>query len=351
MKPKYCPIPLYLYKCKNYNPIPYWKSNIQFKYFTIDFTQNGNINYRYRLRPSDEWNHTKDISINYAALSHGVYQFEIQSANSSGQWSASTKYPFTINPPFWKTTWFIALGIISITLIIFSIYRYQIRQIKIKANFERNIQDLRQAALRAQMNPHFIFNCLNSIQGFIIAGDNSIATNYLLRFAQLIRSVLNASQEKLVSMEDEVDLLQHYVFLENLRMEQPFDFKITIDPKIDTYEVCIPPLLTQPLLENAIIHGLSPSKRKGKIEIIYQLENELLRVRIKDNGIGCTNEHLKVRDRDFYQSLGLGIIQKRLELQNKNHIPKPFIAFQSLQNAEGWQQGTQVTLSIYMGST
>ena len=336
------------YPGKAGHALPHWKSNIEFRYFTFDYTQNGNIHYRYRLRPSDAWSYSQDLAVNYAALAPGAYQFELQSANTAGRWSPSTRYSFAISPPFWKTAWFIGLAILSLGLLLLGLYRYQVRQIKIKANFERDLQNLRQAALRAQMHPHFIFNCLNSIQGFIIANDRRTATDYLARFARLIRSILNTSQEKLIPIEAEVALLKDNTFLENLRMEQPFEFNLSIDPKIDTFELRIPPLLTQPLIENAIIHGLSTSPRRGKIEIAYQLAERFLQISVRDNGVGLADSQAGQQS-SLHQSMGVDLIRKRLELQNQGFLSKPFIAFGSLRGRAGWQYGTEVTIKVYTG--
>ncbi len=239
------------------------------------------------------------------------------------------------------------LCFIAVATVIYLIYRNRIQQIENKAALELQIQELRQSALRAQMNPHFIFNCLNSIQGYIAKGDSISATHYLAHFSRLIRIVLNTSIKQFIPLEEEIALLKHYMELENLRLTENFEYEINIDPKIDVFEVSIPPLLVQPLIENAIIHGLAKIKTKGRIEINYAIKENNLRIRVRDNGIGFTKQKQKNNQKSrAHESLGIGITLKRLQLQHDELLKNEPFEVQSLEGVKGWGRGTQVTILI-----
>lgn len=163
------------------------ESNIQFHFFAIDYQQNGNIPYRFRLHEADPWGYTKSTNVSYAALSPGDYHFEVQAAGKNGQWGPSAKYSFAIHPPFWKQAWFIISGLLFLLGLSNLLYQNRIRKIKNKIQLDLQIQELKRSALQAQMNPHFIFNCLHSIQGFILEKNTEAAIHYLSHFSHLIR--------------------------------------------------------------------------------------------------------------------------------------------------------------------
>ncbi|MEM9921534.1 MAG: histidine kinase, partial [Bacteroidota bacterium] len=325
------------------NHLSYQESNVQFHFFAIDYQQNGNISYRHRLNETSQWSHTKLTNISYAALSPGSYNFEVQALGKNGCWGPSIAYPFAIQPPFWKQYWFIIASLLAFLGITHLVYQNRIRQIKGKAQLELKIQELQRSALQAQMNPHFIFNCLNSIQGFIAEKNTKAAIHYLSHFSRLIRAVLNASVKRAIPVEDEIELLQNYMELEKSRMPHPFDYHIIVDPALDVSEIFIPPLLTQPIVENAIIHGLSKVERKGRIEIRYQAFDEhKIKVTIRDNGKGMEEKAVN----SIYPSLGMGITQKRLEIQQLNVHKKDLLSVKSLVGQADWQQGTQLEILI-----
>ncbi|MEO1628462.1 MAG: histidine kinase, partial [Bacteroidota bacterium] len=319
------------------------ESNIQFHFFAIDYQQNGNIPYRFRLHEADPWGYTKSTNVSYAALSPGDYHFEVQAAGKNGQWGPSAKYSFAIHPPFWKQAWFIISGLLFLLGLTNLLYQNRIRKIKNKIQLDLQIQELKRSALQAQMNPHFIFNCLHSIQGFILEKNTEAAIHYLSHFSHLIRAVLNASAKQSIALEEETELLQNYMELEKSRMKHPFDYHIVVDPALDASDVFIPPLLIQPIVENAIIHGLSKMDRKGRIEICCQAFDESnIKVIVRDNGMGIQ----KKRNGSIHPSLGMGITQKRLEIQQLNTNKKDLLSIKSLAGVEGWEQGTQLEMLI-----
>lgn len=170
---------------------------------------------------------------------------------------------------------------------------------------------LQAKALQAQMNPHFIFNCLNSIQSYIMSNDRLAAMDYLSLFAKLIRQYLKASSQKEITLEDEINLLSSYLTIEQLRKNNNFEYNIKVESILDYSKIMIPPLLIQPFVENAIIHGLLNKPRNGRIDINFRLSEQKLLVEIRDNGSGIQN-NFETKD----ESLGLKITSKRLEFIN-----------------------------------
>lgn len=324
--------------------LSYQQNNLAFTYLTFNYKLDGNIEYRYRLNPHDSWTLTRNKTVNLAALSPDTYQFEVQARNEDGFWSNSTIIPFYIRPPFWETWWFWSLlGVCSIG-IMYLFYQSRIDRLKKEANLERELYELRQSALRAQMKPHFIFNCLNSIQGFIAQGNNQKATRYLARFAKLIRAVLDTSMQNSVALSDEIQMLENYLTLEKIRFQNSFDFAFKINPEIDTSEIYLPPLLVQPYIENAIIHGLADDQKDGLIQIAYSLVQNHLKISIQDNGIGIYQSQKK-KNNSLHKSVGMTITNKRLELLSpKSEIDH--LKIEELKGDDGKIQGTRITLLV-----
>jgi hypothetical protein len=210
---------------------------------------------------------------------------------------------------------------------------------------ENQIIHLERAALQAQMNPHFIFNSLNSIQNFIARNDQIKAMDYLSNFAKLIRRILNASGEKTITLEEELTMLQGYLKLEKLRFKDKFDYKFELAENVNTSEVKIPPLLIQPFIENAVIHGMKNKSGSGHINVGFSIQFPYLKVIIEDNGVGIKNAV-----RSSHRSHGMSITQKRLSHLNKSN--KDFsIEIKDRNSIDGESAGTVVTLLINIKST
>ncbi len=216
-----------------------------------------------------------------------------------------------------------------------------------KLETQKQLSELELQALRAQMNPHFIFNCLNSINRFIIKNDAAKAADYLTKFAKLIRIVLEQSGKSFVLFDDEVKCLKLYMDLEALRFEKPFQYEINCDG-IDTTSVMIPTLLIQPFVENAIWHGL-PAKENGygKIFINMKIDNDILYCKICDNGIGVNRSTaLKQTIENGRKSLGIKLTQERLQLINTFKQQESKITMYDLKDEFGECTGTCVAIEI-----
>ena len=347
-------------RAENVRRLPYAKNNLQLNFLAIDYTQDGQIRYRYRLESNAPWNYTTNRTVNYATLSEGDYQFEVQARNKDGEWGISTFLPFSIRPPFWRTLWFAGLMILAIGGLAFLFYRNRLnlyrQELAIKELTlqkeqeqlvrEKEINQLQAAALRAQMNPHFIFNCLNSIQSFIVTGEKIEASRYLSRFATLVRGVLKASQQERISLEEETAMLENYLVLEQMRFDGHFTFQIEVTDELGLSETTLPPMLVQPFVENAILHGLKDNSKEGRIDICYQQVNGQLRVTVTDNGIGITAANQrKQRDGSTHQSMGTSLTQKRLTLLTQAN-EQGTVEISDRKDENGIVQGTQVVIYI-----
>jgi sensor histidine kinase YesM len=223
-------------------------------------------------------------------------------------------------PPFWQTWWFRTLCISFVAFLAYWFFRKRIKNIRHQAEMKHKIAETEMMALRAQMNPHFIFNCLNAIDNMIQINQKEKATTYLNRFAKLIRGVLDSSKNNLVPLHKDVEILKLYLQLEQFRCNNGFDYHLQVEPSLLNGDYKIPPLIVQPFLENAIHHGLM-NKETGErcLEVSVQLMNDAVKYTIKDNGVGrrVAND-LKQMNKPEHQSYGIQISTDRIMMHNNN---------------------------------
>lgn len=229
----------------------------------------------------------------------------------------------------------VLLFIILIVVLIFLYYRIKLKKAKV---------ELEQKLLRSQMNPHFIFNSLANIQTFIFNNQNDKAMRYLSSFSTLTRSILENSRKEYVSLEEEIETLNLYLELQEIRFENKFDYKIDIDEKIDSQDFFIPPMLAQPFIENAIQHGLLNKKEKGHIRIAFTLKDKSILFKVEDDGIG--REKSKEFVEKVHQSLATQITKERLKNLNKGIIKKIKLEISDLYDDMKQVTGTSVTFLI-----
>jgi len=211
----------------------------------------------------------------------------------------------------------------------------------------RKISEITQANLRQQMNPHFIFNTLNSIQYYMYQHDKISTNNYLTKFSSLMRKVLDNSQHTSVPLSDELSALNLYLELEAIRFRDKFDYRIKIDEDIDPLMYKVPTMLIQPYVENSIIHGLIPMEGKGTVSIDLKLQNNSILCTIEDNGIGrdASREKNKAREGN-HNSLGTRITESRLDLVNELYGTSLCVEYTDLKNENGEPAGTRVEMHI-----
>lgn len=216
-----------------------------------------------------------------------------------------------------KNIWLIVFGFVVFVLCISAFFLYKnIKQKSVIANQKNNL--LKQKLLVSQMNPHFIFNSLNAIQNYIFKQDSLKAGNYLAQFSELIRMILDYSRKDYISVVSEVKLLTTYLELQKLRFESKFDYAISVDDKIDTESIHIPPMLAQPFIENAIEHGIFYKQDKGRVDVRLYYENGNLVYEIEDDGVGIEDAiTLKNKLKSSYESLATIITKERMSVLNE----------------------------------
>ena len=325
------------------------ENNLAISFFTINFKMNGKIPYRYRMGGGD-WVATMTRSLNFPALTPGRRLFEVQAQNENGAWSESAFLQFTIASPWWASWWARGGAIIALFSLGFGGYKYRTGQLKRKNQIQHQIAELERAALQAQMNPHFIFNCLNSIQNYILQNEKEAAIMYLGRFAGLVRSILNASVSGKIILAEEVKLLNNYLELEKLRFKGRFTYEIRIDETLDVFEVQIPPLLVQPYVENAVQHGISGKDNGGKVSVFFEKKANCLEVSIQDNGTGLIGERDQGENAKAHKPFGMSITRNRLELLSGNKENEA-VHIQTLYDEGGRVCGTLATIQINLPST
>jgi two-component system LytT family sensor kinase len=237
--------------------------------------------------------------------------------------------------------WIIASLVLIALLLLFAAYT-QYKSVK-QQRYANNMLALK--SLRTQMNPHFIFNALNSVNSFIAMSDERAANKYLSEFSQLMRSVLENSDEDFISLSKEIELLELYVKLEHFRFKDKFEYAITVDEKLQLSKFFIPPMLLQPYVENAVWHGLRYKEEKGSLTIHFkQLDTETVTITITDNGIGRKKSKLlKTENQKKQNSKGMGNIQKRITILNEMHKDKVAV---TVRNVFKNEEGTQVILTL-----
>jgi LytS/YehU family sensor histidine kinase len=218
---------------------------------------------------------------------------------------------------------------------------------QVQTAFEKKIAETEMTALRAQMNPHFIFNCLSSINRFILKNEGKTASSYLTRFSRLMRMVLMHSQKPVIALEDEVEMLRLYLEMERLRFKNAFDYGITFMNEIDSGNVFIPPLLLQPFCENAIWHGLMHKNGPGRLDIELGMNENILNCIITDNGVGREKAaEMKSKTAEKEKSMGLKITTERLALFNREKAVQTFYEIEDIKDGYGNAAGTKVVIKI-----
>jgi hypothetical protein len=330
--------------------IPYSASgNVHVTFAALAFGMTG-VNYEYTVSGSQgDWRAIKNEEINLVLSRHGDYTITIRAKNAANVYSQPVSLLLTIAPPFWISWWFILLaGLCCAGLLWWAIrfiIRYFVKKKERAYASEIKFLKLEYKALNALMNPHFIFNSLNNIQG-LVNGDNRQAANqYLVIFADLIRQNMHNASKELITLEKEIELIRNYLRLEKLRFNEWLHYKIDIEDHIDTGDILIPPLLVQPLVENAIRHGLVPRQSADSLLTIHihEDEAEVLHIDVRDNGAGLSVTPSRPSP---YESTGLDNIRKRSAHLKLIHNIDASFHISEITDASGAVQGTLARISI-----
>jgi len=343
-----------LYNNNDHLTLEHDKNQITINYIGISYKDAGHVGYKYKMQGIDSnWIFTNYTTVSYRTIPPGAYKFLVSARNNDGYWSTSpASITFTISPPWWKNWIFISFVVIVISLLIGFLFKYRLSIIKqrerLKAIQQTKLSNAELKALRSQMNPHFIFNAINSVQYFITNNDPVSSQRYLSKFARLIRYVVDNSKPLAIPLSKELEALNLYLDLEWLRFENKFEYSVNVNKNVDVEGVQIPSMLIQPYVENAIWHGLMHKPSKGKITInISRYENVLFCV-IEDNGIGRkrSQEIIKEKNNEFHKSVGLSITKERLEVINQQHNTKLTVQVIDLLDDSGNGIGTRVELNL-----
>ena len=317
------------------------RRNFTLQYRAVDFRMNGRINYRYRLTADGAWTTTNNLRASFTGLPPGNYTFEVQRQNADRVWSRSATLPITVGVHWYNTWWARTLMLVgALSLIAWILIRRE-RLKRKEQEFLLQINRLEHEALHAQMNPHFVFNALNSIQKFVLHNETREAATYLAKFAGVIRQTLRSSVEGTHSLDAELEMLRVYLELEKLRFKERFDYSITIDSHLVQDRIKLPPLLIQPFVENAILHGMKGRKEDGRIQVHFGGNEAQLEVTVTDNGSGYDPLTPKSSD-----SLGMTITRKRLLMMSNKRRAAEVLSVKPLRGAGGDMVGTRVVLRI-----
>lgn len=354
------PVPFYITSLEYYKGdstyvenilLPYNHNRLVVNFDAISYNSSGSLKYYYRLSDADSnW---YLISTNQLVLDNllpGNYTLQLKAGIPiQGRFSSIQTLNIKIEKPWWKKNILILLAVALVLALLYYFYSWRINKIRVKEGeklmIRQRLMDLEQTALRSQMNPHFIFNCLSSIQQLVLSGNKEEANDYLVKFARLIRNTLELSSASYISLAKEKDYLTDYVEMEQLRVANPFNFEFDINASIDITRTQIPNMMLQPIIENSIRHGIKGLRsKKGNIKVCITQEANILICEITDNGSGRDSKNEVGNGYASHKSHGLEILNKRLNgLSNsENH----FIKMTDLVDEDGKCQGTKTILQL-----
>lgn len=332
--------------------LPYSDNYISIEFVAIDYEKPQDIIYEYRLSNTEDiWHHTSNRSIAYSSLSPGAYTLEIRTGYTNSELrSPVVKLNFIVLKPFWQKWWFIlSVGAFISIIITLTVKWYVINEKqKTLRKTQRDIKELKlkQQAVNALINPHFIFNSLNSIQSLINHADLSLANRYLSKFARLIRATMENATQLEVPLKQELQLLDYYLSLEVIRLDGKMTYSIEVSPEIDAMSTMVPSMLIQPYVENAVWHGITPKKGNGHITIsITRSKKQYLFVKIEDDGVGMKHSKATAKKQQ-HKSRGVNITRERLEIIEKLTGKPVQCDVIPLYNESGISIGTRVEMII-----
>ena len=329
-------------------------------YFSLHFSgleqsHTGDLEFQYRLVGYDGlWiNGRQDNIASYTNVHPGSYKFEMRAKRQGGQWAMSQQeVTININATFLETLWFRLLLFAGIGGLIYIAYRYRVKNIreeeKLRSSFQQELGEMKLEALRSQMNPHFLFNSLNSIDHYILNNKPQEASEYLSKFSKLVRKILEFSKRKSVSINEELETLKNYVQMEQMRFSKKFLYTVQVNDNVDINAIQIPPLLLQPYVENAIWHGLMHLENKiGTLEITIEQKEDHITVSIDDNGIGrVKSKEIKSKTATKRKSYGIKINEDRIRLNNELSNLGGHIEIIDIYDEKKKPIGTKVLLSL-----
>jgi ligand-binding sensor domain-containing protein len=325
------------------------ENNIQLNFGFIGFSNRDNIEYRYRLVKNNKgnWIRTNSNSIVFTDLSPGTYKFELSLCDLSDCMDQVETLSFTIKPAFWQRIWFIALVILFITFLVFVAIRWRFNLLKKKNDLSFELNALKHAMLSSQMNPHFVFNALSSVERYIMENDKKSAIAFLSNFSRLIRNVFENSGRSFVRLGEELETVKTYLELEKRRLGDSFSYVIKEPSDLRLLNTEIPSSIVQPFVENALKHGLLLKEGEKILSITTESVKNKLVVKIRDNGIGRESSTAKTKDQNLtHRSRGMTLVRRRLQLTRELFDMDIKLIIHDLKNEKSLPIGTEVELKI-----
>ncbi len=331
--------------------VAYNRNSLDIELETGRYFQANAIRYQYKLEDyHPDWVETGANRISLSNLPPGHYRLILRASSLTGVFSGApqTIVPLYIRPAFWQTLWFRILALAaSLSAVGFAVWLRGIRRQR-RAMDEKRMAELELSALRAQMNPHFIFNAFNSIKWYLVQGDLKKSEAYIDKFSRLIRLVLESSRTEFTSLARELEIIRLSLDLERTRLQGRFDYTISVDAAIDPEFIQIPPLILQPFVENSVWHGLAhKTDGQGLLEVRIESLPDGMRCIIEDNGIG--REQAKaIRSRAFQseKSLGIGVSRERVALLSRQYFRAADLVLEDVVDPAGKPAGTRVYLTF-----
>jgi hypothetical protein len=330
------------------------RNSVSVGFDVINYDLISTNQYFYKLTPGNQgWKRSEGGHLSFYNLQPGSYTLEVKGASLLTDSFTNTDSLDIIVMPYWyQSAWFKVGSILFLCLLATWFVRYRIAVIRKEGAFKQQMTEMEMTALRAQMNPHFIFNSLNSIENFMMQNERRLASDYLNKFATLVRMILENSRVPVVPLAQDMEAMQLYVDLEKLRFGDKFCYITHVDDILLEGDYKVAPLLIQPFVENAIVHGLAPSEKAGLfLKISARLHEDFIHYTIEDNGIGRGESMAYARKyRPGHKSLGLRISQERIDLINKQNGTQGTLEIVDLFDKDHRPAGTRVELrtpSIY----
>lgn len=322
----------------------YDQNALQIHFAVRSFTTSGKMHWRLKDKAWKVLEGPPQVILE--ALQHGTYTVEAYFENELGAKSPLCTYQFVIKRPYWLQWWFFVIIGLGIILLSGGVYYIRLQQIQAQNALKNDLVSSQMTALKSQMNPHFIFNALNSIQSLVRFNKNREAYKYINKFALLLRQTLHYSDKDFIPLEQELELLNNYLEMENMRLDGQLDFQIQVVD--EALECAIPAMIIQPFVENAIKHGLLHKKTGDKcLHIAFELKDNLLFCTIVDNGVGRAKaKAIQQQQKRFYESFSTSATQKRLALLQQLEHQSLGAHYTDLQDEKGQALGTKVQLTL-----
>ncbi|UFH53665.1 sensor histidine kinase [Spirosoma sp. KNUC1025] len=329
------------------------QNQFTFEMAALNYDNPTENQFAYQLEAFDEkWNQNGNRSFaSYTNVPPGDYVLHVIASNNDGVWNRTGyRLPITILAPFWQTWWFRITALFILLGLTAYVARWREKQ---RADQQREKSELRERiaasemkALRSQMNPHFLYNSLNAIRLFVLKNDSDNADKYLVKFARLMRLILDNSRQEWVTLTSELEQLSLYLELEQLRFDNLFDFSITTDPDLSLEQTTIPPMIIQPYIENAILHGLAHKQGKGCIQVSIERKADHLSCTVDDNGVGRERAQALKKQSSTHRSVGLRVTEDRLQLIGQRSGQAASVVIIDKYDEDQQSTGTRVIIQL-----